>query len=84
MTKADAGRLGGLQTYLRHGRSEMARRGRMGGRPRSKTYSELFPAAAANNEEKEAGIISTLNLDLSLKELRELWKIKREEGLAPG
>jgi len=84
MTKADAGRLGGLQTYLRHGRSEMARRGRMGGRPRAKTYSELFPAPAANNEEKEAGIISTLNLDLSLKELRELWKIKREEGLAPG
>ena len=56
--------------------------GAKGGRPRAKTYSELFPAPAANNEKKEAGITGTLNL--SLKELRELWKIKREEGLALG
>lgn len=40
--KQRAGRIGGLQTFFLHGREEMRRRGRLGGRPRNLTYEELL------------------------------------------
>ncbi len=45
--RSAAGRIGGVQTFLRSGREEMSRRGRKGGRPRLPTLEELESQASA-------------------------------------
>jgi len=78
MNKREAGRLGGMQTYARHGREHMRQMGLKGGRPRSKTLSELQAAAAKKDKEvKEASGKTD-----SLSELLRLWRIKQAGGLA--
>jgi len=45
MNRREAGRLGGLQTYLRHGVAHMRRIGRCGGRP---TWEETLARSRAD------------------------------------
>ena len=40
-TKADSGRKGGTITLERYGRDQLAAWGRLGGRPRSRTYTDI-------------------------------------------
>lgn len=75
---ADYGRIGGLQTVLRHGREHMAEIGRRGGRPRLRQ----LPVPEAQLDKKEE------RLPNRLSELKELYKQKRGEfscnWLSPG
>jgi hypothetical protein len=52
MTKSECGALGGTATYNRYGRDEMSRRGKLGGRPRNKTLSEIRRQQALDAEYK--------------------------------
>ncbi len=55
MTKSECGALGGTATFIKYGSDEMVRRGKLGGRPRSLTLSEIKQrqAQAAENILKE-------------------------------
>lgn len=79
MTKAECGQRGGLKTASLY---DMRARGKLGGRPRTKTYSELFSGPTANKE-KEEGIYRDIS-SISLKEALALLKIKKGEGLVLG
>ena len=63
----DYGRMGGLQTYLRHGREHMVALGKRGGRPRLRQ----LPAPEVKSELKGGN-----RLPNSIKELKELVKSK--------
>jgi len=75
--KSDAGRIGGLQTYLKHGRAHMAAMGRLGGRPRLATLEEIRESQRTEEKENEDRRKDTARL--SLKHLRELWRSSREK-----
>lgn len=64
MNYRDYGRIGGLQTVLRHGREHMAEIGRRGGRPRLRR----LPAPEAQIQIREGWLPNRLS------ELKELWK----------
>jgi hypothetical protein len=70
MTKNEAGMLGGLQTVLRHGREHMKEIALRGGRPRQQ------PALEAENKNK--GERLPILASKSIKELKELWKLRGE------
>jgi hypothetical protein len=55
MTKAQAGAIGGTATFNKYGSDEMVRRGKLGGRPRLLTLSEIRHQQAldANKKLKE-------------------------------
>lgn len=75
-TWADYGRIGGLQTTLRHGRDYMAELGRRGGLAgRLPTLSELRQQTAPKAQIQ----IREGRLSNRLSELKELWKEKRGE-----
>ena len=65
------GRIGGLQTFLRHGSSHMAEIGRKGGRPKLRQ----LPVPKTENKVRE-GMAAQPN---NLKVLKELWRQKRGE-----
>lgn len=67
----DYGRMGGIQTYLRHGREHMIVIGRRGGRPRIRQLS----VPLTENKVREGMAAQPTNL----KVLRELWREHREE-----
>lgn len=72
MTRADAGCLGGLQTFLKYGPAEMKRRGALGGRPKKLTLAgrlsqiEIKKKEVANNPK------------LTIDQMRELWELELE------
>ncbi|MBA7582042.1 hypothetical protein ES708_23962 [subsurface metagenome] len=75
--RRDYGRLGGIQTYLRHGREYMAEIGRRGGLARRlPTIAELRQQQAL---EAIVQIEGGHRLPNRLGELKELYKQKREE-----
>jgi hypothetical protein len=77
---ADAGRLGGLQTYLRHGREHMAAMGRQGGRPRAMTFDELKkqPEFLKAEEEARRRMDTPGAQTNSLVKLKRLWRLRRK------
>jgi len=81
MTKQQAGQIGGLQTFLRYGRSHMSRIGRNGGRPRALTINQLGQQLALEAQNKiEGGRLQTAaNRPTSLTRLRELWRLRKME-----
>lgn len=70
-----AGRMGGLQTYLRYGKEGMSAIGKLGGRPRLPSLSDL--------RQQLAPVVPRLNntkggkLPNSLKGLKELWDLRQ-------
>lgn len=86
MTHQEAGRIGGIQTFLRHGADEMRRRGRLGGRPRNLTYSQIVAGTeplrvnkfeGGNHKPNTGrGILPTNNL----RQLKRLYLAKMNEG----
>ena len=72
LTHADHGRIGGLQTLLRHPPGYMKELGARGGRPKLRQ----LPAPTVQSK-RNGG-----RLPNSLKELKELWQEHREELLA--
>ena len=74
----DFGRIGGLQTYLSHGRDYMREIGRRGGLARRlPTIAELRQQTAPEAENKvREGLAAQPN---NLKALKELWKERRGE-----
>ena len=76
-TWADYGRIGGLQTVLRHGREWLREIGRRGGLARRlPTISEVRQQTAPEVQYQLKGGIRLPN---RLSELKELWKEKRGE-----
>lgn len=76
-TPADYGRIGGLQTALRHGRGYMAEIGRRGGLAgKLPTITQLRQQLAP---EAQSQIKGGNRLPNQLKELKELYKQKRGE-----
>ena len=67
---ADYGRIGGLQTVVRHGREHMAEIGRRGGRPRLRQ----LPVPEVQSQLKGGN-----RLPNRLSELKGLWRERREE-----
>ena len=67
MNYRDYGRIGGLQTVLRHGREHMSKIGKCGGRPRLRR----LPAPKAKSNQNGGD-----RLPNRLGELKELWKEK--------
>lgn len=50
MNRNEAGLIGGLQTYLRHGSKHMSEIGKQGGRPRLPTLTELRRQQSASSD----------------------------------
>lgn len=75
MTRSDAGKLGGQATRDKYGLEFYRINGTRGGRPRAKTLQQQ---PAPNILENKNGGKATRS-PLSLKTLRELWKVKRGE-----
>ena len=76
--KQDAGRLGGLQTYLRHGSEHMAEIGRLGGRPRLPTRQQSASQDSfhrLNNGKEE-------RLPNGLRKLKTLYRLQNQAGEA--
>jgi len=71
MTKAEAGRIGGLTTLRRYGKQGMAERGKRGGRPRSLTLEQIRQQQHLEAQTKYKGGTDTPG---SLIELKRLWK----------
>jgi len=73
MTRAEAGRIGGIQTLLRHGREHFSLAGQRGGRPRARTIrQQSAPRIFTKGEAAQR--------PFSLKTLKELWDSKRGES----
>lgn len=70
--KQEAGRLGGLQTFLRYGPEHMSNLGKTGGRPRTPDLSQCQQLQTLNNN-KKGGKLPQGN---SLKALKELWQLR--------
>ena len=73
--RSDAGRIGGLQTILRHGREHLVAAGRLGGRPRAvmlqpKDVTEID----GEPENKGMGGMDAPRSTLSLAALRKLYR----------
>lgn len=64
------GRMGGLQTYMRHGREHMVEIGRRGGRPRLRQ----LPVPIAQIQFRGGGLPN------SLKGLKELYRLRNNNG----
>jgi len=76
-----AGRLGGIQTYLRHGRGHYVSMGKKGGRPRLPGYAELLEMGKNKNERRQSTEYKPTELKrLSLCALRKLWRATRGES----
>lgn len=82
MTPQEAGRIGGLQTFMRYGAEEMRRRGRLGGRPRSLTYSQMIAGTQPLRVNKaEGGNHKNTTMGLptnNLRKLKRLWMAKQK------
>lgn len=81
-----AGRLGGLQTYLRHGRRHFVDAGRKGGlnHPRALTYErDILPLELQYSKKQKRGkeklikLVAGNNVPLSV--LNKLWRQKMRE-----
>jgi len=72
-TKADSGRKGGTVTLERYGRDQLAEWGRLGGRPRSRTYDDIRQQQRLEqgNNSKEAK-----GLPDNLSKLKGLYKLR--------
>ena len=70
LTYADYGRIGGLQTVLRHPPGYMKQLGKRGGRPKTKSV----PAPEVKSKKGGNGL--RCHLPNSIRELKELVKIK--------
>ena len=68
--RQEAGRLGGIQSLMRHGREHFIRAGRLGGRPPAPARQRQQSAAEFTN--LEGG-----RLPNDLRELRVLYELKR-------
>jgi hypothetical protein len=77
MTRQDAGRIGGLQTALLHGREEAQRRGRLGGRPRNLTYSQIVASTEPLRVNKFEGGKMIANTTMGQLPTKNLRKLKR-------
>ena len=80
MTRAEAGRLGGLATFDAVGVAGMRERGKKGGRPRQVTLEELErQEQLLRPNETDALRVETNNLN----EMKRLWRLRREStGIA--
>jgi len=78
MNKREAGRLGGLVTFLRHGPEGMAERGRRGGRPRVPTLDRQRQSQGAQTKEREV-MDTPSRLSNNLTELRRLYLRRQVE-----
>jgi len=70
LTRADYGRIGGLQTLVKYGREHFVALGKRGGRPKLRQLS----APEVQLEKKEE------RLPNNLRVLRELWRAKVKVG----
>ncbi len=75
--RSDAGRIGGLQTLLRHGREHYSAAGKLGGRPKSLTMAEIRQSQHLE-EQNENRRLDTPHS--RLKELKVLWANKTGGG----
>ena len=73
MNRRDAGRIGGLQTYLRHGKEHMSGMGEKGGRPRVRTLNELRQQTAPQAQIK----IREEKVPSRLSELRKVYRLQQ-------
>lgn len=76
LTRAEAGRIGGLVTLERYGRDHLAEWGRLGGRPRSQTYDDITrqrQRLEQNNNNKEV----IQGPPGNLRQLKTLYKLRR-------
>jgi len=72
MTRAEAGRIGGIQTLLRHGREHFSLAGQRGGRPKAMTLQQQpAPENLMNGGE-------AVQRPFSLKKLKELYRRRGE------
>ena len=69
MSKQEAGRLGGLQTYLKHGAGYMSETGKKGGRPRARTIRDITQPTPQLLTKGES-------LPSSLSELKKAYKLR--------
>jgi hypothetical protein len=83
MNKREAGQLGGITTLTTHGRSFYSDIGKLGGRPRLLTMTEVRQQSAPSpNDKKEARLPTSLR---NLKVLYQLqMKTKGEVLASPG
>ena len=77
MTRQDAGRLGGLQTLMRHGPEHLKIVGQRGGRPRSMTLAERRQLTALGTENKTEEVMAVQPDNLRV--LKKLWRQQRSE-----
>jgi hypothetical protein len=77
--RAQAGRIGGLQTFLTYGSKEMRARGRLGGRPKSPTLATVNSQSAERGKEIER---STVSPRASLRTLLALYSENRNRGVS--
>ena len=72
-TKADSGRKGGTITLERYGRDQLAAWGKLGGRPRSRTYDDIRQRQLLEqrNNHKEAK-----GLPGNVSELKRVFKLR--------
>lgn len=73
MTKAEAGRLGGLTTFLHCGPEGMSQRGKLGGRPLALTLEDIRQQQLLA-QENEKGVMDTPGNNL--KELKKLCRLR--------
>ncbi len=85
--KQEAGRMGGLATWRRHGKEHYVAMGKKGGRPRALTLEDILrqkqsQEAARDKENKtkeENGYPSALS-SMSLKQLKRLYRLRQHRS----
>jgi len=80
MTKAEAGRLGGLSTRQRHGSEFYRTVGSKGGRPRLPTIDEILRRSEPQPFQKQKEGMITDAPGGNLLELKRLWRVRRSTG----
>lgn len=66
MNKREAGRLGGLTTFLRAGSDGMSARGRLGGRPKLPSLAEVRQQSASSLNKGKGARLSTILSELKV------------------
>ena len=80
-TRRDSGRKGGMVTLRRYGRAQLAEWGRLGGRPRARTYDDIRQQrlrGRQNNNEEVQGSPGGDNLALLTKSVK--YRLRRRSS----
>lgn len=73
-TRRDSGRKGGTVTLERYGRDQLAEWGKLGGRPRSRTYDDIRQQQRMERNNNKEGMGSPGGANLGL--LRRAYKLR--------